>query len=136
MATAIKIGLKTSGANKNTARNFLKFEANNPVNLIDGINWFQLDADIAGFTLAYLYLVTNAGVDLDFEIYRSPDIDSLDTKYAVPIPGGSSTLPAVDTTADFSISLFGGETLWLKVDATGITAPNNMIEELYLMIKR
>ena len=137
MPTATKIQLTRSGSNKNFAKNYAKWEASEaPLNLVNGDNYFQLDADIAGFELAYLYIVTDIDVDVDFEIARSAGVQTLDPDFSVPIPGGTSTLPAADKVADFSISLFGGDTLWLKVSAAAFIPPNNTITQLFLMIKR
>lgn len=137
MPNATKIQLQRTGDNANFAKSFAKFKAPNAaINLVNGDNWFQLDADIAGFQLVYLYLVTDIDVDIDIEVYRSAGVETLDTGFAVPIPGGTATLLAAGKVADFSISLFGGDTLWFKVTAALFNPPNNKITDLYLTVKQ
>ena len=138
MAIAKNILLKQAGNNANFANNYKKLSTTKAVSLIDGTNWFALDLDIQGFTLGYIYFVTKASVDLKFEIYRSVGYQGFDTNYAVPIPGAKSTLPSnlpSVACADFNISLYGGDRIWVKVDAVGIAPADIGLEEIWFMAK-
>lgn len=137
MAIAKEIRMTRAGENKSFPNNFKQFKlSDKDINLVNGDNYFQLDVDITTFDLVYLYLVVDIDVDIDMEIFRSPDVNSLDTKYAVPVPGGTLTLPAAGESADFSVSLFGAEKLWLKVSAATFNKGKNKITDMYLNIKK
>jgi len=145
MPTAKKIILKDEGNTGQFANNFKKLVNGDPIYLVNGDNWFWLDADYAGFELGYLYLAHKMDVNLNLEIFRSACYSGDDTAYAVGIPGGSQTMtkqfPEV-TSTDFNISVYGGDRIWLKVIAAGLPKPGEggeplaKLDTLCLMIKR
>jgi len=139
MAIAKKITIKPCGDNKNFPNNFMKYESVEEIELIEGENWFYIDTTVFSFTLAYLYMVTLCNVDIAFEINRSSCIENEDTNYAVPIPGATSNLPTSFpdiACADFSISLFGADRIWIKATVAGVQGKTNLIQKLYLTIKK
>lgn len=139
MATAKKIYVEGCGPNKDFPNNFMKYKNVDPIQLVNGDNWFYIDVTIFSFDLAYLYLVSTVDQDVEFTIHRSACVDTEDTDYAVPIPGATATLPTNTPNvacADFSMSLFGAERIWIKATANNIGKGNNKIDELYLTIKK
>ncbi len=140
MALARKIILCDAGPNADFPNNFKKLEIQDPISLINGSNFFVFDVDISGFELAYLYMNSFSNVDLDMTIYRSACYEGFDTEFAVPIPGGIlkmvTALPLI-TSADFNISVYGADKLWLEIVPAGaLAAPTNVIKDLCIMIKR
>ena len=140
MAVATKIVVCPAGENKNFANDFIKVAIVSPIDFILGEQWFFISEEITGFSLIYLYMVTNLSVaDVDFEIFRSADFDGADTDRAVPIPGATATQaagPAGIASTDFSISEFGGDRIWIRVDAKAGLLAGEGFRELVLMIKR
>lgn len=140
MADASKIVMQPPGEEAFYANNFRRFLSNRPITLIPGTEqWFYLGTGLECDSLAYLYIVGEIeGADVDIEVYRSACVQSTQTDYAVPIPGGSLTMVAnaPDITAvDFNIANFGGDRLWFKITSPG-GLTSGKIESLCLLLKK
>ncbi len=140
MAVAKKISICEAGENAFFAKSFIKVAIVDPIPLILGSNnWFFIDQNVAGFSLAYLYMVTNMSVaSIDFTILRSAGFEGNDTDRAVPIPGAAATQiagPAGFATTDFSISEFGGDRIWIHADVGAGIIAGEGFTALELMLK-
>ena len=136
---AIKITLKGQQDVNHTVNNFKLLKNVEPIPLVNGDNWFYFEGFLDGFELGYLYLTHKMDIDLGWEIYRSSCYEGNDSSFAVLIPGGVQTVnknfPEV-TSADFNISLFGGDKIWMKIVAAGLPILGAQIDDLCFGVKR